>query len=89
MLTIYRVISRASSIRWATESRIDRAEVEAICMRLPRCRSNVARGASNSGALMKSCPGRCAAKAFDPMHRSDQLVDLPETGQHPDHENEI
>ena len=57
---MYRVISRSSSIRCATESRIDLPDEDEICVRAPRERSNVAKGASNDGAVIQVSRGGCA-----------------------------
>ena len=56
-------MSRASSMRVATDSRIERAEEFEICpARGPRERKSAASGASKRGAMVISCPGRWAAK---------------------------
>ena len=59
---MYRVMSRSSSIRVATESRMERAEVAPIALFRPRARNSAARGASRRGALTISWPGFCTAK---------------------------
>lgn len=55
------MISRASSIRCATESRIERDEVAEICIRLPRARIILASGARMRGA---SWPASRSATKF-------------------------
>ena len=69
MLTRYRVISRVSSIRVATESRMDRVDAVPICVWAPRLRNKAAKGASNGGALAVSPPSRSAAKFS--IHRTE------------------
>ena len=54
--------SRCSSIRVATNSRIERVEAEVSDRRARRPESSAASGASSRGALVNSCPGRSSAK---------------------------
>jgi hypothetical protein len=81
-------MSRASSMRVATESRIDREEEELICIRLPARtqergeRREQARGACHLVA------GPVGGEAFDPADRADQLEQLPEGGADADDEDE-
>ncbi len=62
-------MSRCSSIRVATESRIERAFDDEICIRAPRERNSAASGASSRGASTMSCPGRCSTKSL--IQRTD------------------
>ena len=57
------MISWSSSIRVATESRIERVEEEVSCIRAPRVRSSAASGASSEGAGRSASPGCWRAKA--------------------------
>ncbi|OIQ69379.1 hypothetical protein GALL_490220 [mine drainage metagenome] len=62
-LVRYRVKSRASSIRVATESRILVPAVPLICDRAPRERSSDASGARSCGTRTSSCPGTLEVKS--------------------------
>jgi hypothetical protein len=64
------VISRASSIRVETESRIDRVDEELTCIRAPRVRSNAASGASIGGALES---GSCESEAKFSIQRTEMM----------------
>jgi hypothetical protein len=81
-------MSRSSSIRVATLSRIERDEPALICIRLPRVRRSEASGARRRGARVILWPGRSVGEALDPAHRTHHLEDLPEGGENADDEDE-
>ena len=78
-------MSRNSSIRVATESRIDREDVAEISMLRPRPRRSAASDTSRRGGNRRLC--FAAGKCLDPVDAANQLQNLPEACQHPDQEH--
>ena len=81
-------MSRASSIRVATVSRIERAEPVPSCARAPPRSQERRQGGEHSGRPGELVPGAFEDEALDPDHRTHELEHLPETGQDADDEDQ-